>query len=784
MKYLSLFCVFCFLSTSTFFAQELSVESTLYAFQNYTGNFPVEKIYLHLDKPYYAAGETMYFRAYLTDVNLNPENVASRIIYVELSDAKKLLVKRLLLYSEQSEFAGQMLLPDSLPSANYHLRAYTNWMRNAGEDYFYHRDIYIGNTGEPKPATTSPRTFDYQAAFFPEGGQLIAGSMNKVAFKALGNDGLGADISGILSDPDGKEILRFNSTHLGMGSFNFIPEKGKVYKATVQSNGISKEYTLPVATQGLALSARQNEKSIYLAIRSSGDDPGALYLVGQARDSICYAVQRLKGSVGGMFSVDKDKFPTGIAQFTLFKNGKPVSERLLFIDRKEDLQASLIPGKENYGDREKATLRIKVSDKDGQPVQGSFSLSVTNDKIVIPSIREQNIKGSLLLAADLKGNIESPGWYFAGNEPERTEALDNLLCTQGWTRFVWAQLSSPPADTKIYPVESEFQITGKVTNLIGKPVQNTAVNFLSKENLPGTITTDENGRFGFYGFNCPEGASFVLQCQDKNSRKGIIGLKIDAPDNRQAPTGIIPSASEENKRNQALIEEYMKQAGRVKDEYVKEIRTVRLPEVKVETTKTTDQRSIGVRSYHYGENKLNRKIFITNILQSLPLPTHGPYSFNAIPPPIWYIVDDGMRMDWDTFSSTYGSWYASSFESVDILSAEDAVGLHGLDFSRGAYILKTKKITKGNDIPDASVQVVRPEGYSVRKEFYVPAYDNPEVKNDPTPDLRTTIYWNPAIHTDKAGEAEVGFFTADGTGTYSYVLEGIGDRKVVFANSH
>jgi len=68
----------------------------------------------------------------------------------------------------------------------------------------------------------------------------------------------------------------------------------------------------------------------------------------------------------------------------------------------------------------------------------------------------------------------------------------------------------------------------------------------------------------------------------------------------------------------------------------------------------------------------------------------------------------------------------------------------------------------------------------VRKEFYVPAYDKPEVRNDSTPDLRTTIYWNPVIRTDIEGKAKVSFYTADNTGAYSYVLEGIGDNKLGF----
>ena len=131
-----LFLVSCFK-----FCYTQEVNGLIHSFNEYAGSYPVEKIYLHLDKPYYAEGEIIYLRAYLTNMHLKKDMDGSRIIYVELTDQKKHTVRRIVLHSDNNEFAGQIELPDSLPPANYHLRAYTNWMRNAGEDYFYHRDI-------------------------------------------------------------------------------------------------------------------------------------------------------------------------------------------------------------------------------------------------------------------------------------------------------------------------------------------------------------------------------------------------------------------------------------------------------------------------------------------------------------------------------------------------------------------------------------------------------------------------------------------------------------------
>ena len=216
-----LFLVSCFK-----FCYTQEVNGLIHSFNEYAGSYPVEKIYLHLDKPYYAEGEIIYLRAYLTNMHLKKDMDGSRIIYVELTDQKKHTVRRIVLHSDNNEFAGQIELPDSLPPANYHLRAYTNWMRNAGEAYFYHRDITVGSSS--LKAQNLSVDSDFEVDFFPEGGALLKGMENKVAFKVLGSDRFGKDARGIVRDDTGKELVQFQSEHLGMGSFVFLPENKQI----------------------------------------------------------------------------------------------------------------------------------------------------------------------------------------------------------------------------------------------------------------------------------------------------------------------------------------------------------------------------------------------------------------------------------------------------------------------------------------------------------------------------------------------------------------------------
>lgn len=48
--------------------------------------------------------------------------------------------------------------------------------------------------------------------------------------------------------------------------------------------------------------------------------------------------------------------------------------------------------------------------------------------------------------------------------------------------------------------------------------------------------------------------------------------------------------------------------------------------------------------------------------------------------------------------------------------------------------------------PLPSMLMFAPFGFKQETEFYSPKYETAQQKNDPVPDLRTTLYWNPEIH--------------------------------------
>jgi len=133
--------------TLSAFAQEDSIplRTLISKTTEYTQNYPVEKVYLHFDKPYYAVGDTIWFKAYVT-LEQNQLSAISKIVYVDMINNRDSVVASLRLPVTNGTANGNIVLPQvSFIEGNYHVRAYTTWMRNFDQGYFFNKNITVGN---------------------------------------------------------------------------------------------------------------------------------------------------------------------------------------------------------------------------------------------------------------------------------------------------------------------------------------------------------------------------------------------------------------------------------------------------------------------------------------------------------------------------------------------------------------------------------------------------------------------------------------------------------------
>ncbi len=244
---------------------------------NYSSNLYPEKIYIHTDKPYYSAGEDIWFSAYLLNGVNNTKSEKSHVIYVQLVNETDSLVSEQKLFCESVRINGDFKIPTNLKDGNYRLQAYTNYMRNQTQQFFFKKDVTIFSlnsfleTDNNDVSTESKELADL--GFYPEGGYLVASLDNKIAVKIKDADLNTKPIVGIIEDGQGKKITDFKTAEFGMAAFNLKPEIGKEYRAVVAFGNENIVYPLPIPLErGYVLSTSQNETDVIVNVSTNNSD--------------------------------------------------------------------------------------------------------------------------------------------------------------------------------------------------------------------------------------------------------------------------------------------------------------------------------------------------------------------------------------------------------------------------------------------------------------------------------------------------------------------------------
>lgn len=129
------------------FAQQdsIPVKSLVEKNNQYLTKYPIESVHLHLDKPYYALGDTIWFKAYVSTIQHFPSPL-SKILYVDFINNNNEISKSTKVPIQNSTASGSIALdPMALEQGNYRIRAYTRWMLNFDADYFFEKNLMVGN---------------------------------------------------------------------------------------------------------------------------------------------------------------------------------------------------------------------------------------------------------------------------------------------------------------------------------------------------------------------------------------------------------------------------------------------------------------------------------------------------------------------------------------------------------------------------------------------------------------------------------------------------------------
>jgi hypothetical protein len=737
-------------------------------FDQHRKNNLQEKVYLHTDRDFYITGETMWFKVYDVDGSLHHPLDISKIAYIELIDNQHISILQSKVSLEKGNGAGSIFIPASLTSGNYLLRAYTRWMKNFSPEFYFEKTISIVNPFV-KPDVVKPVAGTSNAvnlAFFPEGGHLVMGLKSKIAFKVFDHNGHGISSRVSVLSVSGDTLTTIKSDKYGCGSFYFVPGSAPA-KAVVHLPNTKASYPLPVAEQnGYVMTVKDStEKWLRVEARNSWKNsaPSYVYLFVHSRQIIVHA--EAMSAHAAVFSVDKSKMKDGISHMTLFDGQlKPVCERLFFKQPENILDVKLETDQKQYGVRRKVKVNMNTAARGGAVV-ANMSVAIFKLDSLAPE-RTEDISNYLLLTSDLVGTVEDPAFYFHGDD--KKDAIDNLMLTHGWRRFNWDNVKKGDS-VDVVPEYRGHLITGTVKTLEGKPVSGVTTYLSSPDKVVRIYpsVSDRRGRVKFEARQFPGSRRLIIQSASDSSYK----IEIDNPYSEKFssydPGKIILQPSMEASLVARTI------GMQVQDIYVENSRE-RYSAQKIDSlgfygypdeTYLLDQYTRFpvmeevMREYVPGVMVRKRKdgfhFIVLDIVHKTAMKENPLILLDGVPV---LDADDIMAFD------------PRRVRKLEVVTRPYYLG--PATFPGIVSYTTYNGDLAGFQLDPQTVQLDY-EGIQVQREFYKPFYESQAQRAERNPDLRSLLYWNPAITTNEDGKAQCDFFTSDVEGNFMIVVEGI-----------
>lgn len=760
-----------------------NLEKTL---ATYAGKYAQERAYLHYDKPVYAAGETIWFKAYLLEGILPA--AGSKTLYIDWVDEGGNVLMHSVSPVADAVASGQFDIPADYGGSFIHVRAYTTWMLNFDSLFLYNKDIRVA--GKAKSASQKSVAVNPLLQFFPEGGDAIAGLKNKIAFKAADQWGLPVPVTGVVQNSSGKAVATFAARHDGMGFFYLEPQQGTSYTAIWKAEKGAEHTTALPATKstGIAMQLTVEDTKRHFAITRTGDAPEPLkqlHIVGTMGENFVFKSDvdlTSRTTAGGIIPIAA--LPSGVLTVTVFDAAwNAVAERITFVNNNDyRFEPQLTVAHWGLNRRARNEIEITIPDS----LEANLSIAVTDNAIAADST--ETIITRLLLTSDIKGHVLHPEYYFLSNSDSVRQNLDLVMLTHGWRRFKWEDVVKGKFPAITYPKDTTYlTLSGRLYGMPqGSISGGSIIMFVKTKDSASKMIMEPIGSDG--RFNNPEALFFdtlnvYYQLQPATLFKGAEARFMESrlpPLNykgaAQSFNGFAPYSDTAGNYRFALLAQERAKAGQLMKQKMLEnvtVRTKAKAPVQVMDEKYASGLFSGTDSYQFD-------------LVNDPLAGSYPNVFSYLQGKVAGLQITGggsnTSLQWrggapavylDQFNTDVNMLSSLSVSDIAYVKVFRPPFMGGFNGSNGAIAIYTRK---GNDAPVTRGKGLNNNtifGYTPIKEFYTPNYANIDLRNEQR-DLRTTLYWNPAVLlSPKSRTVTVTFYNNDISKAFRVILEGM-----------
>jgi hypothetical protein len=791
MKKISLVLAFITISICKLSAQQIDSMMNLYA-----ENYQQEKIHIHFDKSIYNKGETIWYKAYVmtgTDLTTYSKN-----FYVDWFDEQGKLLSHTVAPMFESSARGQFVVPEKYAGKLIHAKAYTNWMLNFDTAFLYNKDLRIDQS-QANTTKTTPLKSITTVQFLPEAGDLVGGINQRIAFLATNQFGIPMNVVGAIKNAKNELIDSFGTDHDGMGVLSLDVDAKETYTA-VWTDENKQSHTTPIpVTRAVAatIQVQPLRNKVLFVIKRSPNAPDnfkTLNAIAHINQHEIYKSRvNLSVKTSGVGEIPTAELPSGILQITLFDaDWVPVAERVVFVNNNDyEFFPDVRVLEKSTKPRGKNKIDVYVSDT----TLSNMSMAVTDAGLLTDN--SNTIISQLLLAGDIKGYLHNPAYYFSSDVDSVRQHLDLVMLTHGWRRFNWVDIAKakPPIMTNAKDTDY-LQIKGSVFgfNKASGAQLPPYINLIlqakdsSKQMVP-LVPVTKSGNFLVRGvtFYDTIRVYYSFNGDKKMTERGEVRVNSGlAP----APSKLFGAVASSPllwglKSIDSIALARSKFFYNEKLRLDKLLAAANLQEVIVKST-TKSAKDILDEKYASG-------LFSGGDATQFDV-VNDPFSLGAID--VFSYLQGrvaGLQIN-NNGAETSLSWRGGTPEVFLNEIRSDIDQVKSLPMSDVAYIKVFRPpffgasgggaggaisiyTRKGGDVRQApgpgngglGYQILA--GYTPYKEFYSPNYS---VNNNSQPDVRTTLYWNPYILTDKKNKTyKIEFYNNDISKKLRVVLEGI-----------
>ena len=746
-------------------------------FEAYAKSNPQVSVHLLFNQDKYVGGDTAFFKAYFVNDNFRPV-AGKQILELEVIDQDGKLVQKQSFRVVEGKSENQIILSKDLQPGRYRFVAFSEWMKNFDESFFFTREFLLAGRYQlaaDKPATTS------SVSLFAEGGHLVGGVSNRVILKSAPSGRV------TIKNQGGETIVGASLNANGLGEVKFIPAPGMYAELEGNSQKFPIQAEDAIAIQLTPSTLLQEPQEVTLSMpATSALRAQNLYMIVTSRNKISFTSPiQFQGNETLQLSISAQALRPGLNQLTILDQNGVIKAERIFWKRNPEIKAAVEPTKGSINTRELATLDVWLKDESGNPISGEGVISVIN-KSLFPKSVSTSLDMEILVS-----ELPQLRQQFNKSEPSFDEwriHSDYYLIPLSWQRIPWKEILEEKVKKPKYKFKNSMSLSGTgVYTETQEPLPDSTMImlYLQKHMMGYEVYTSQGGKFELpfiYDFWGGDKLFCTVQNKARDGKKEFAIKLNDHPVNSPNELALKQSDSIETYGDYKFKKDLMDQSFNF---YAKA---------------KTDGKGEGFNPNMEFEDELGGADFEVDaqkflvfpsmeemIREILPFVQHRKRgdkvtvrliliegTLNSIPTaePL-YIIDGVMSKNTDLFLSLKPSEILTVKVVRDKtkLSRLGAIGKNGVIFvqTRNAIGEKVRANGKLLDI----------EGLSKPVDFKVNNYA--KNSNQRIPDFRSTLYWNPLVKPGANGKASVNFYASDDVGEMIVRFQGITDDGYPFS---